>query len=120
MKYKKSKYIQVIENDNQFFVFHSLLNNPIVLDSSIINFINLFNKPKSIDEIAKVVEGDISEVVSELRELFFLVEENFDSNFSAYEDYDSSKSLDQVEGDLIPQILEKLTDDIFNKSVANW
>jgi hypothetical protein len=45
---------------------------------------------------------------------------DFDSSFSAFEDYDSSQSLDDVEGTLIPQILEKLTEDIFNKSVAKW
>ncbi len=45
---------------------------------------------------------------------------SFDTSFSAYEDYDSSKSLDSVEEELLEQIIEKLTEDIFNKSVANW
>lgn len=46
--------------------------------------------------------------------------QSFESSFSAFEDYDSSKSLDQVEGSIVPQILEKIIEDIFNKSVANW
>jgi len=45
---------------------------------------------------------------------------NFETQFSAYEDYDSSQGLDEVEGKLVPLILEKLIEDIFNKSVVNW
>jgi len=45
---------------------------------------------------------------------------NFDSQFTAYEDYSSDKGLDAVEGDLVPLILEKLIEDIFNRSVVNW
>ncbi|MDD4646435.1 MAG: LptE family protein [Bacteroidales bacterium] len=45
---------------------------------------------------------------------------NFDTKFTAFEDYNSDKDLDEVEGELIPLILEKLIEDIFNKSVVNW
>jgi len=45
---------------------------------------------------------------------------NFDSQFMAYEDYSSDKGLDAVEGELVPLILEKLIEDIFNRSVVNW
>jgi hypothetical protein len=45
---------------------------------------------------------------------------NFDSDFTAYEDYSSDQGLDAVEGELVPLILEKLIDDIFNRSVVNW
>lgn len=47
-------------------------------------------------------------------------EANFERTFSAYEDFPSSQSVTQVEGDLLPKIVEKLVDDIFNASVANW
>jgi len=40
--------------------------------------------------------------------------------FSAFADYDSSKLLQEVEGSLIPEIVEKLVDDIFNAAVSNW
>jgi hypothetical protein len=46
--------------------------------------------------------------------------QNFDQTFSEYEDYESSKRLDEVEDELIRQITVKLFDDIFNKSAANW
>ena len=50
----------------------------------------------------------------------FEPENNFDKNFSAYEDYDSNKLMQEVEPTLLPQIVEKLVEDIFNASVSNW
>lgn len=47
-------------------------------------------------------------------------EYNFDSDFTQYADYDSSKDLSSVEQDLVEEITEKLIEDIFNKSVVNW
>jgi len=47
-------------------------------------------------------------------------EENFDKNFSAYEDYDSNQSLSDVEDELTRLIVIKLTEDIFNATIANW
>ncbi len=51
-----------------------------------------------------------------------LVEEsqNFETSFTRYEDYESSKSLSEVEDGLINSITEALVEDIFNKSVVNW
>lgn len=43
-----------------------------------------------------------------------------DKTFSDYEDYDSSKLLSSVEGTLIPQIVAKLVDKVFNEALANW
>lgn len=45
---------------------------------------------------------------------------SFESNFSSYEDFETSKSLSAVEEELIQSINEKLVQDIFNKSVTNW
>ena len=47
-------------------------------------------------------------------------DKNFESTFSQYEDFDASQSLDEVEGELVPQILEKIIEDIFNRAVVNW
>lgn len=48
-------------------------------------------------------------------------EESFDKkSFSAYADYDSTNSLDAVEQDLCVEIVEKLVEDIFNATVAQW
>ncbi len=45
---------------------------------------------------------------------------NFEKSFSQYEDYPSDQSLDAVQDQLITEIVNKLTDDIFNASVSNW
>ena len=48
-------------------------------------------------------------------------EEDFaNKSFSAYEDYDSTNSLDAVESSLCTTIIEKLVEDIFNATVAQW
>lgn len=48
-------------------------------------------------------------------------EDNFeDKNFSGYADYDSTLSLDAVEAGLTTEIVDKLVEDIFNATVAQW
>ena len=47
-------------------------------------------------------------------------EDNFESTFKAFEDYDSNQSLSTVEEELINTICERLVEDIFNKAVVNW
>ena len=47
-------------------------------------------------------------------------EDNVNKSFSAYEDFDATQSLDAVEGDLCVTIIEKLVEDIFNATVAQW
>lgn len=48
-------------------------------------------------------------------------EEDFtNKSFSAYADFDSSNSLDAVESSLVAEIIEKLVEDIFNATVAQW
>lgn len=47
-------------------------------------------------------------------------EDDFNKSFSAYADYDSTSSLDEVEGTLCEEIVDKLVEDIFNASVAQW
>jgi hypothetical protein len=47
-------------------------------------------------------------------------EQNFESEFSAYEDFSSQNIITDVEDQLVESIIEKIVDDIFNKSVANW
>ena len=47
-------------------------------------------------------------------------EDDFEKSFSAYSDYDSTQSLDAVEGTLCEEIVDKLCEDILNATVANW
>ena len=47
-------------------------------------------------------------------------EDDVNSSFSAYEDFDATLSLDAVEAGLCETIIEKLVEDIFNATVAQW
>ena len=48
-------------------------------------------------------------------------EEDFENkSFSAYADFDANQSLDAVEASLCEEIIEKLCEDMFNATVANW
>lgn len=47
-------------------------------------------------------------------------DEDFEKSFSAYAEYDSTNTLDAVESSLCAEIIEKLVEDIFNASVAQW
>lgn len=45
---------------------------------------------------------------------------SFSRTFSAYEDYDSTSLLTEVEGELITTIVDQLVTDIFQASASNW
>ena len=48
-------------------------------------------------------------------------EDDFDAkSFSAYAEFDSDLTLDAVEGDLCTEIVDKLIEEIFNATVAQW
>jgi len=46
--------------------------------------------------------------------------QDWEKTFTAYEDFDSNRSLNEAEDALVTEIIKKLTDDIFNASIANW
>ncbi len=45
---------------------------------------------------------------------------SFNRTFRAFEDYESTQLLTEVEGTLIPLIVDKLVTDIFQASASNW
>lgn len=47
-------------------------------------------------------------------------EDSLEQNFSAYADFDSTQPLDAVESTLCKEIVDKLIEDIFNATVAQW
>jgi hypothetical protein len=46
--------------------------------------------------------------------------QDFETTFTRYSDFDSRKNLSTVESELLNEICNQLTDDIFNKAVINW
>lgn len=53
--------------------------------------------------------------INELEETY-----NFNETFTRYAEYESSQILSSVEPTLVPEIIELITDDIFQKAVVNW
>ncbi|MBL4593531.1 MAG: LptE family protein [Flavobacteriales bacterium] len=47
-------------------------------------------------------------------------EQDFETSFTRFSDYESSKNLASIEDELIKDINDQLTQDIFNKAVSNW
>lgn len=47
-------------------------------------------------------------------------DQDFETEFSAFADFDSDLILSDVEEALVETIVKQIVDDIFNKSVANW
>ena len=45
---------------------------------------------------------------------------NFEQSFSRYVDFESSRTLTSVEPNIVPEIIELIIEDIFNKAVVNW
>lgn len=45
---------------------------------------------------------------------------DFDTSFSRFADFESTVSLSAVENELISEIVDQITEDIFIRSVANW
>lgn len=46
--------------------------------------------------------------------------QNFDRTFTQFADFESTKPFQSVEDELIKEIVDKLTHDIFNASLVNW
>ena len=45
---------------------------------------------------------------------------SFNKSFTAFADYDSSRLLTEVAGELVPEIVDQLVNDIFQASASNW
>lgn len=45
---------------------------------------------------------------------------NYEKTFSSYADYDSNQDFDAIESELTKNIIDELTETIFNEAVANW
>lgn len=47
-------------------------------------------------------------------------DQDFDTSFSAYYDFSSEYNISDIEETAVEDIITKIVDDVFNKSVANW
>lgn len=47
-------------------------------------------------------------------------EKDFENNYSAFREFDNSKTIDDVQSQLCQEIVEELVDQIYNTTVADW
>ncbi|WP_075556543.1 MULTISPECIES: LptE family protein [Parabacteroides] len=47
-------------------------------------------------------------------------DEDFEQTFSAYQEFDATRMLQDVEPEYVPLIIEEIVDQIYNATVANW
>ncbi|MDR2910686.1 MAG: LPS assembly lipoprotein LptE [Bacteroidales bacterium] len=50
----------------------------------------------------------------------FDTSQSFERAFSGYEDFSSSISLRDAEDSIVPTIVDKILEDLFNSTIANW
>lgn len=47
-------------------------------------------------------------------------DKSYEQTFNRYADFDSNITLSQIEETLLEEIIDELTEDLFNKAVVNW
>ena len=82
--------------------------------------VNYDTKPMAVTKDEQASQNRLTIVVKICFTNKLYSEENFEKTFSAYADYDANEMLDAVEETLCEEIIEKLVEDIFNATVANW
>ena len=82
--------------------------------------INYDTKPMAVTKDEQASQNRLTIVVKIYFTNKLHPEEDFEKTFSAYADYDANEMLDAVEETLCEEIIEKLVEDIFNATVANW
>ncbi len=105
-------------------IFKSQTSLTVVNDMGHLNFegeiIRYFTKPMAITGDETAAQNRLTMVVHVKFTNEIEPEFNFDSDFTQFADYSSDEDLSSVEQDLVEEIVEKIIEDIFNKSVVNW
>ena len=77
-------------------------------------------RPQAIGADDRAAQNRLTVTVSVTFLNEYQPENDFEQNFSRYYDYESQRSLAEVENEAIVIIVEALVDDIFNRAVVNW
>jgi hypothetical protein len=77
-------------------------------------------QPLAIQADAVSAETRLTVRINVRYENFKDPEKSWDSSFSAYRDFPSEQNINAIEGELVAEIIEELTDNIFNKAFADW
>ncbi|WP_199245141.1 radical SAM protein [[Phormidium] sp. ETS-05] len=71
--YKKSEYVRVLGDNDRFLIYHSLFNNPLGTNSTIIEMLEMLSTPMTFSQLSELYEGDLEEVFSLLVARHFIV-----------------------------------------------
>lgn len=105
-KYKKLTSLEQVEESGDLYVLATIESYQVSATAV------------TADEVAAMNRLTITVKVKFVNEKY--PEDNFEKSFAGYEDYDSNNSLDAVEAQLCDTIIDKIVEDIFNATVANW
>ncbi len=76
--------------------------------------------PVAIQGDETAAQNRLSITVRVLYDSVKFPEDSWQSSFTQFSDFESSQNLSDVEGELITNIIDQLTTDIFNKVLSNW
>ena len=73
--YLKSSQLNIIKDDlGRSFIYHSLYNNPRLLDDALTSLLEYFSsEPKTIDDVKNHFDGEVEEVINEFIRLGYIV-----------------------------------------------
>jgi len=86
MKLMKSPYLRSIsDNSNEYTMnYHTLFGNPRIFNQEAMKFLDFFNEPVDIQDIETKVDGNINEIVENLKEIYFLISIGIDERTLLY------------------------------------
>ncbi len=77
-------------------------------------------RPMSIQSNAESAETRLTISIKVRYRNFKDPKSNWEQTFSAYDNFQSDLSINEVEGTLVKNIIEQITEDIFNKAFSSW
>jgi len=77
-------------------------------------------RPMAIQADAMSSETRLTVTVKVRYQNFKNPQTNWESTFSAYEDFPSERNITDIEEQLVKNIVEQLTENIFNKAFSDW
>ncbi|TLX76168.1 hypothetical protein E9993_08120 [Labilibacter sediminis] len=77
-------------------------------------------RPMAIQADAVSAETRLTMTVKVRYRNFKNPKDNWESSFSAYQDYPSEQNINEIENELTELIIEQITENIFNKAFSDW
>jgi len=113
IRYKKSPFIQVVQNGDFAVIWHSLFGYPKIVSTETLEFLESFSEPTAIrSRLADKLTEEDREAIEELLRCYFLVTEEFDDR-AFLEEKMRTREAEIVSGSLI-DYLELIMSEVCN------